>query len=85
MIGGCSDLVRYRDEAYYQQYPFIRFDTLKERHTYQIAFAFVDQCRALSIYDTGVKISYGDKLITLSTCEYSQTNGRFVAVAKRIS
>lgn len=27
---------------------------------------------------------YGDKLITLSTCEYSQNNGRFVVVAKLI-
>ena len=27
---------------------------------------------------------YGDKLITLSTCEYSRTNGRMVVVAKKI-
>lgn len=46
---------------------------------------FVQKCRKLSVYDTGVTASYGDKLITLSTCEYSQTNGRFVVVAKRVS
>ena len=45
--------------------------------------AFVRDCKALSLYDTGVTASYGDKLITLSTCEYSQTNGRLVIVAKR--
>ena len=28
---------------------------------------------------------YGDKLITLSTCEYSRTNGRLVIVAKKTS
>ena len=28
---------------------------------------------------------YGDKLITLSTCEYSRKNGRMVVVAKRIA
>lgn len=27
---------------------------------------------------------YGSKLITLSTCEYSRTNGRLVVAAKKI-
>lgn len=46
---------------------------------------FVAQCKELAIYDTGVTAQYGDKLITLSTCEYTQTNGRLVIVAKRIA
>lgn len=46
--------------------------------------AFVDKCKELSLYDTGVKAEYGDKLITLSTCEYSNTNGRLVVVAKKV-
>ena len=45
--------------------------------------AFVERCKELSLYDTGVTAEYGDKLITLSTCEYSQTNGRLVVVAKK--
>lgn len=45
---------------------------------------FVETCRSLAIYDTGVDVSYGDKLITLSTCDYSMVNGRLVIVAKRI-
>lgn len=36
-------------------------------------------------YDTGVSAEYGDKLITLSTCEYSRTNGRLVVVAKKVT
>lgn len=47
--------------------------------------AFVSQCRELALYDTGVEVSYGDKLITLSTCEKSFINGRLVVVAKRIA
>ena len=35
-----------------------------------------------SLYDTGAKLNYGDKFITLSTCEYSQKNGRLVVVGK---
>lgn len=45
---------------------------------------FVDTCKELSFYDTGLTASYGDKLITLSTCEYTLSNGRLVVVAKRI-
>ena len=46
--------------------------------------AFISQCKALALYDTGVSAKYGDKLLTLSTCEYSCTNGRMVVVAKLI-
>ena len=37
-----------------------------------------------SLYDTGANLNYGDKFITLSTCEYSQKNGRLVVVGKLI-
>ena len=37
-----------------------------------------------SLYDTGTTPVFGDKLITLSTCEYSHENGRLVIVARRI-
>lgn len=46
--------------------------------------AFVENCYDRALYDTGVTASYGDKLITLSTCEYTQVNGRLVVVAKQI-
>ena len=41
-------------------------------------------CKRLGLYNTGVDAEFGDKFITLSTCEYSQVNGRLVVVAKRI-
>ena len=47
--------------------------------------AFVSECRALALYDTGIVPQYGDKLITLSTCDYGMTNGRLVVVARRTS
>jgi len=46
---------------------------------------FWSSCRRNAYYDTGLEPRYGDKLITLSTCEYSLTNGRLVIVAKRIN
>lgn len=38
----------------------------------------------MSLYDTGVTASYGDRLLTLSTCDYYVDDGRFVVVARRI-
>ena len=46
--------------------------------------SFVKQCRELSFYNTDDTANYRDKLITLSTCEYSLNNGRMVVVAKKI-
>lgn len=46
--------------------------------------AYVEECKALALYDTGVTAKYGDKLISLSTCEYSAPNGRLVVVAKKV-
>lgn len=106
-----NQLLRYQEKEYYEQYPYIYFDTLTERHTYEIVFAFkttanvggipyhefvdayneydfhdfVDTIRPVSIYNNGVKFTYGDKLLTLSTCEYTRDNGRFVIIARRIS
>jgi len=40
---------------------------------------------AVSLYDTGVTASYGDRLLTLSTCDYQEKNGRFVVVAKKVA
>lgn len=47
-------------------------------------YNYIDRCKALSLYDTGVTANYGDQLITLSTCEYSNKNGRLAVVAKKI-
>ena len=63
-------------EKGFRYHTFIQAD---DRQTYD---DFVSQCKALSLYDTGITPQYGDKLITLSTCEYSQTNGRLVVVAR---
>ena len=66
-------------ESGFQYYHFVNAES-------EAAFdEYVAKCKELSPYDTGVSAAYGDKLITLSTCEYSQTNGRMVVVAKKIS
>ena len=46
---------------------------------------FIAKCKDLSFYDTGITPQYGDKIICLSTCEYTLDNGRLVIAAVRIS
>ena len=46
---------------------------------------FVETCKDLAFYDTGITPVYGDKLICLSTCEYTLENGRLVVAAVRIT
>ena len=65
-------------DAGFKYYNYTNFSDKQELNE------FVGNCRNLQFYDTGVDINYGDKLITLSTCEYSQKNGRMVVVAKKI-
>lgn len=71
--------VVYTDSAdSFKYYQFVEADTENDFN------AYISKCKELSLYDTGVTAEYGDKLITLSTCEYSHTNGRMVVVAKLI-
>lgn len=57
------------------------FDDAKNAAEYD---EFVSKCKELSDYDTGITPAYGQKLITLSTCDKSIEDGRFVVVACRV-
>lgn len=46
--------------------------------------SFIDNCKKATMHNIETKAEYGDSLITLSTCEYSQEDGRFAVVAKKI-
>ena len=56
-----------------------------DAETPQEFVAYVDACKNAALYDTGVTAAYGDKLLTLSTCDDSGKNSRVVVVAKRIT
>ena len=63
----------------FKYYEFINSNSQNEFDT------FIKKCKELSFYETGKTAKYGDKLLTLSTCEYSAKNGRLVIVAKKIT
>lgn len=63
----------------FKYYNFINANNEGEFNT------FLNKCKELSFFDTENTAVYGDKLLTLSTCEYSLKNGRLVIVAKQIN
>ena len=72
--------VFYQDEKnVFRYYNYIKFENEQEYNT------FIENCKKNQLYDTGVSAKYGEQLITLITCEYSQENGRIVIVAKKES
>ncbi|MBP5160132.1 MAG: class B sortase, partial [Lachnospiraceae bacterium] len=71
--------VAYEAEDAFRFYRFIDADNSEEFDDY------ISKAKELSLYETGVSAQYGDMLLTLSTCEYTEQDGRFVVVAKKIS
>ena len=108
-----SDLLKYKDEAFYLEHPTIRFTTAEEDTEYDIIAVFysrvyyqdeedvfryyyfvnaenrdeynefINNAKAASIYNIRKAAVYGEELLTLSTCEYSSQDGRFVVVARK--
>ena len=72
--------VFYQDEDdVFRYYNYINFEDENQYNEY------VDNCKKIQLYDTGLSAKYGEQLVTLITCEYSQENGRMVVVAKKSS
>ena len=63
--------VKAQNYSYYSYTRFYDENDLKE---------FVENCQRLSFYNTDTKFDYGNQFITLSTCEYSQENGRMIVI-----
>lgn len=67
------------EEDTFKYYDFVKAENKEEYYN------FINKCEELSLYETEKTARYGDKLLTLSTCEYSNKNGRLVIVAKMIN
>ena len=69
--------VAYNSKGF-RYYDYIEFEN-KEKFN-----EFLSKCNELSLYNTNAQPEYGNKLITLSTCEYSNKDGRLVIVAYKL-
>lgn len=61
-------------------FPFYRFVNAASPEEFA---DYVSACKAQALYDTGISAQYGDKLLTLSTCDNITDNGRWLVIAKR--
>lgn len=71
-----TTVVGKSNEFYYTE--FIDIETEEEFEK------FMSLVKSHQYYNTGVNASFGDRLLTLSTCSYNEKNERTVVVAKRI-
>lgn len=59
-------------------YNYLHGNTREEQIEY-----LQNKMAAYQLYDTGFTVTQDDELLSLSTCEYSSTNGRLIVLAKR--
>ena len=72
-----SKVYNKSDTNVFRYYFFINAESETEYNN------FIANAKKASLYDTGVNASYGEQLLTLSTCAYHTEDGRFVIVAKK--
>ncbi|MCR5627510.1 MAG: class B sortase [Lachnospiraceae bacterium] len=110
MFGNLTD---YKNQAFYETHPTVKFDTIYETGVYKVIYAFesrvyeeseiafkyyqfidpaseaefnsgIKEMEAASYIKSPYTVSYGDRLLMLSTCDYDEANGRFVVVCVRM-
>ena len=59
-------------------YNYLHGNTREEQIEY-----LQNKMAAYQLYDTGLTVTQDDELLSLSTCEYSSSNGRLIVLAKR--
>ena len=88
---------QYTDDGTHWGYPYHRLNNFGTKEAFDKFIADVKGAafngggyQGWTFYDTGITPQYGDKLLCLSTCEYTMkdpdgtTNGRWVVMAVRI-
>ena len=66
------------NENGFKFYSYTKFYDEEEFNT------FIEKCQKRKLFNTGIETRYGDKFVTLVTCEYSQKNGRMIVIARKI-
>lgn len=65
------------EENVFRYYQFINAESKTQYNEY------IKEAKKASLYNIDATAKYGEQLITLTTCEYSQTDGRFVVVGRK--
>lgn len=62
-----------------QEFDYHSFINAKDKEAFD---TYISSAKKYSLFDTGITPEYGDHLLTLSTCAYHTTHGRFVVIAR---
>ncbi len=77
-------IAAFRTKIYEVDYTGFKYYQFFDASSEEEFMSYVKNCVSMTPYTIVNDVKYGDKLITLSTCAYHTTNGRFVVVAKKI-
>lgn len=77
-------IAAFRTKIYEVDYTGFKYYQFFDASSEEEFMSYVRNCVSMTPYTIVNDVKYGDKLITLSTCAYHTTNGRFVVVAKKI-
>ena len=77
IVAVCLSKVNYQDDQTFRYYNFLNAESKEE---YQ---AFLANIQQLTVFDQKIDISYGDELLTLSTCNSYIQDGRLFLIAKK--
>ena len=81
IISVTKAVVYYEKEPPKGEYLFYEHTELDNKEAFD---AYIKNAKENAYFETGVTTEYGDKLITLCTCDYWTTNARLLVIAKKI-
>ncbi len=77
IVAVCLSKVNYQDDHAFRYYNFLNAGSREEFQ------AFLANIQQLTVFDQKIDISYGDELLTLSTCNSYIQDGRLFLIAKK--
>ncbi len=77
IVAVCLSKVNYQDDKAFRYYNFLNAESKEEFQ------AFLANIQQLTVFDQKIDISYGDELLTLSTCNSYIQDGRLFLIAKK--
>lgn len=78
IVAVCLSKVAYQGEEGMRYYDFLNAENEAEFQSY------LDNVNEWSVYDEPVELTYGDELLTLSTCNNYTEDGRLFLIAKKV-
>lgn len=80
-VGRYEVIAAFKQPAELVDEDFMTMLRAGNQEDYEALLAFMKRYR---FYDTGIDAQWPDPLITLATCEYTQKDGRFFVVARKV-